>query len=92
MARLADAREAGQHFAREAHDAGALGPETKMFSGIPRGIVFVLPAGVARRGAAHMIVSIVIHRDLPSVRTMRTFCCLSPPRRSSAAAKRRSTM
>ena len=77
------AREAGQHFAGEAHHARALGPETKACGRILPWVVALL-AAVARH--------IVAHLGLPSVRTMRTLCCLSPPRRSSAAAKSRSTM
>ena len=73
-----DACEAGQHFARQAHHLWALGPEAKA----GRGLVPVVT----------LLRLVVAHRGLPSVRTMRTFCCLSPPRRSSAAAKSRSTM
>ena len=72
-----DPCEAGQHFARQAHHLWALGPEAKA----GRGLVVVA-----------LLRLVVAHRGLPSVRTMRTFCCLSPPRRSSAAAKSRSTM
>ena len=75
-----DPCEAGQHFARQAHDLWALGPEAKAGCGLSPGVV-VAPA-----------FCVVAHRGLPSVRTIRTFCCLSPPRRSSAAAKSRSTM
>ena len=61
------AGEAGQHFARHAHYPWALGPKAKA----GRGLVVVT-----------LLRLIVAHRGLPSVRTMRTFCCLSPPRRS----------
>jgi hypothetical protein len=74
-----DACEAGQHHARQAHHLWALGPEAKAGRGLVPGVVVLL----------RMVVA---HRGLPSVRTMRIFCCLSPPRRSSAAAKSRSTM
>ena len=73
-----DPCEAGQHFARQAHHLWAVGPEAKA----GRGLV----------GSSRSVCLVVAHRGLPSVRTMRTFCCLSPPRRNSAAAKSRSTM